>query len=455
MPSGHGEAEEAFRSARGVFAEEGLGFERARCELGLGMALYQLGRNVESEEVLGSARAIFTELGVPVQVAFCDLWLGWVLATTGAFAVADTAFASAGTVFAEEANPDLTAQCETGRGLAHYAANRFEEAEDALSRAKEWATDPSMCGSVALLRGMVFLQVGRLAEAVEMSTAARETFAGRGQASAAASCDLTIAFARSLAGQTEDAARLVVQAREAARPFASAVEITSYDQVLGVVLLLASGSASIRKAVMRAYGLAPPASGLEGTQRTTVRPVPQEASRRALSDGLASLLPATLFLDAQRARFATATRRRAWADMHVRNGLAVALEAAAELGDPRLVAELAESSKTFATLSPQPRQTGGVRTQPLMMPLPSSGLVGVPHAVRPRIGRTPAVSLLGIVTASVGSSPSVRVRPKPRLVMPWHRDDDYALRRHHERAQTLYGEPTTATGNPASLLARE
>ena len=168
------------------------------------------------------------------------------------------------------------------------------------------------------------------------------------------------------------------------------------------------------------------------------------------------LVPASLLVQGLRTQFLAGEQRKHW-DYRSGRWYEIALAIAAELGAPRLVAELVEASKAFAPLPSD--ASGGPNDAPPSRPPYLLAKIGRsrPTMIQrdsdsPGVDGELAASLL-VITARDPDDPGIEVLvgPPRAVQMPWHGDDDYALRAHHERAEELYGRPTVVR-QPVRIL---
>jgi hypothetical protein len=356
--------------------------------------------------------------GQELDVAVCDVGLGTVHASTGRYAEAIDAFLRARATYAAEDQQLDVAACDCSLGAAYGSAARYGDAQQALedARAIYVALGDSLgtahCDSFL---GSVFLLTDRFMEAIDAIRAAGAAYEALQNPLAVASCDSSLARAHWVAGRYPQALGALASARATYAAYRRPLDVATCDLQLGEVA----------------------------------------HEQGSLAEALAALVPAVLFLDAQRIQFPTGAQRRVWAEENVASGFREALEIAAELGDPKLVAELVEASKSVGALAGRTQHTGSteVAAGVFLNEAATSGWVPPPvNQKPPNAPLPPSGALLAFTASGRDEAPiAVAVRLARGVRMPWHSENDYALAEFHHEAVRRYDNPTTGDGPPVAL----
>lgn len=281
-----------------------------------GSEQYSAGRYQQSVSAFRRAQSIFAGLGLGERVAACDQNLGIVYGAMGRYSEAEASFLRARGVFARLGLDKEVADCDLNLGNIQYATGRYEAAEVAYAAARavfvRLGLDREVAGCDHNL-GNIYHVTGREAGAAFLR--ARRVYVRLGLDRDVADCDQNLGGISYSMSRYPEAEAAFLQAREVFARLGVHEAVAHCDVNRGLVARQIAGQC------------------LVGSDQW----------RSSLEVAVDSMVPAVMYLDAQRFQFPHAATRLAWSNSN-REWIAILFELAAELGDARLIAELVESA---------------------------------------------------------------------------------------------------------------
>jgi tetratricopeptide (TPR) repeat protein len=316
---------------------------------------------------------------------------------------------------------------------------------------------------------------GRYVDAERAYMSAGAPFADLDLPEKVASCDMGLGVVYQANGQYEDAEQALKAARAAFADLNLPEQVATCNANLGNVYRARGQYEDAKQAYAAAVAVFPRHGVWETATRCDLnrgdlflqeRNHPGGHGRREVlaRQALGLIVPTVLALDAGRFQFATTANRVRWAQTHVAAGFNIALRLAAELGDPTLLTNLIETSKTFGRLNLLER--GDVRdigedlsAQDAAMPLLDSATSGAtPLPTQP--GTDPSTAGTAKLSAVLGDQAEsnaadllfMRLLAPGQLRLAYHR---IVLTGQRATALNRYGAPpTTDVAYPPQAIAR-